>query len=40
VKEEVAADIVMVPLDDGDVDGDCAVCGGDASEIAYFAKNY
>ncbi|MDY6765728.1 MAG: His/Gly/Thr/Pro-type tRNA ligase C-terminal domain-containing protein, partial [Candidatus Nanohaloarchaea archaeon] len=40
VKEEVAADIVMVPLDDEPVDGSCAVCGDDASEIAYFAKNY
>ncbi|MDY6761825.1 MAG: proline--tRNA ligase [Candidatus Nanohaloarchaea archaeon] len=40
VKDAVAADIVMVPLHDQDVDGACAVCGEDATEIAYFAKNY
>ncbi|MDY6770125.1 MAG: proline--tRNA ligase [Candidatus Nanohaloarchaea archaeon] len=40
VKDAVAADIVMVPLEDTAVDGDCAVCGEDAAEVAYFAKNY
>ncbi|MDY6768625.1 MAG: His/Gly/Thr/Pro-type tRNA ligase C-terminal domain-containing protein, partial [Candidatus Nanohaloarchaea archaeon] len=40
VKDAVAADIVMVPLEDEDIDGECAVCGDEATEIAYFAKNY
>ncbi|TVT87466.1 His/Gly/Thr/Pro-type tRNA ligase C-terminal domain-containing protein, partial [Haloferax volcanii] len=44
IKEQIAAEIVMVPLNDEDAeihDGeDCAVCGGDAEETAYFAKSY
>ncbi|MDY6776669.1 MAG: proline--tRNA ligase [Candidatus Nanohaloarchaea archaeon] len=40
VKEEVAADIVMVPLQEEDVEGECAVCGREAEETAYFARNY
>ncbi|MDY6766524.1 MAG: His/Gly/Thr/Pro-type tRNA ligase C-terminal domain-containing protein, partial [Candidatus Nanohaloarchaea archaeon] len=40
VKDAAAADIVMVPLKDENVEGACAVCGDDATEIAYFAKNY
>jgi prolyl-tRNA synthetase len=42
VKEKVHADIVMVPFEDdrGPVSGDCAICGEEAVEMAYFAKNY
>ncbi len=40
VKEEVAADIVMVPLEDEKVEGSCAICGEEATETAYFARNY
>lgn len=40
IKDEVAAEIVMVPLESGDVDGACSVCGEPAKEWAYFAKNY
>ncbi len=40
IKEAVHAEIVMVPLEPGAVDGQCAVCGEDAEEVAYFARNY
>ena len=42
IKEQIAADIVMVPLEaDESPAGDaCAVCGGDATETAYFARSY
>ncbi|WP_424008302.1 proline--tRNA ligase [Haloferax denitrificans] len=44
IKDQIAAEIVMVPLNDEDAeihDGeDCAVCGDDAEETAYFAKSY
>ncbi|MFB6147642.1 MAG: proline--tRNA ligase, partial [Candidatus Nanohaloarchaea archaeon] len=40
VKEEVHAEIVMVPLESEEVNGECAVCGEEAEEVAYFAKNY
>ncbi|SFF96307.1 prolyl-tRNA synthetase [Halopelagius inordinatus] len=44
IKEQIAAEIVMVPLDDEDAeihDGEaCAICDGDAVETAYFAKTY
>jgi len=44
IKEQIAAEIVMVPLDDEDAeihrDAECAVCGDDAVETAYFAKSY
>jgi prolyl-tRNA synthetase len=42
VKEEIAAEIVMVPMDrDEEPIGDeCAVCGDEACETAYFAKSY
>ncbi|MGQ4556994.1 proline--tRNA ligase [Halobellus sp. GM3] len=44
IKEQIAAEIVMVPLDDEDAeihDGDdCAICDDDAVETAYFAKSY
>lgn len=40
IKEDVHADIVMVPLEHGNVNGDCTICGEDAEEIAYFARNY
>jgi prolyl-tRNA synthetase len=51
VKDEVAAEIVILPFDedskpdtlqeeDERIDGDCAVCGEEAERWAYFAKNY
>jgi prolyl-tRNA synthetase len=44
IKEQIAAEIVMVPLNDPDAeihDGeDCAVCGEPAAETAYYAKSY
>ncbi|MFC6724660.1 proline--tRNA ligase [Halobium palmae] len=45
IKEQIAAEIVLVPFED-DVDKrvhegeDCAVCGETAEETAYFAKSY
>jgi len=38
----MAAEIVMVPLDrDAEPVGEeCAICGNDAEETAYFAKSY
>lgn len=42
IKDEVAADIVMVPLEE-DTDppaNSCAVCGEPAVETAYFARSY
>jgi prolyl-tRNA synthetase len=45
IKEQIAAEIVMVPFDDDEEkrvhEGeDCAVCGETAEETAYFAKSY
>ncbi|MFC4358761.1 proline--tRNA ligase [Halobium salinum] len=45
IKEQIAAEIVMVPFEDDEEkhvhEGeDCAVCGDDAEETAYFAKSY
>ncbi len=42
VKEQVHAEIVMVPFeeDQDDLDGECAICDDDAELTAYFAKNY
>jgi prolyl-tRNA synthetase len=42
IKDAMAAEIVMVPLDrDAEPIGDeCAICGEDAEETAYFAKSY
>jgi prolyl-tRNA synthetase len=42
IKEAIAAEIVMVPMDpDAEPIGDdCAICGEDATETAYFAKSY
>ena len=41
VKEAVAADIVMVPLDEVDApDSACLACESDAETTAYFAKTY
>ena len=42
IKEAVAADIVMVPLDhDAEpIHDTCAICGEAAEETAYFAKSY
>jgi prolyl-tRNA synthetase len=44
IKDQIAAEIVMVPLDDPDAeihhDETCAVCGEEAAETAYYAKSY
>jgi prolyl-tRNA synthetase len=43
VKDEVHAEIVMIPFEDGeDVDSGaaCAVCGENAREVAYFARSH
>jgi len=42
IKEAIAAEIVMVPLDrdENPVHDECAICGDDAVETAYWAKNY
>ncbi|SFR47253.1 proline--tRNA ligase [Halogeometricum limi] len=44
IKDQIAAEIVMVPLDDEDAEihgGEtCAICDDDAEETAYFAKSY
>jgi len=46
VKEQLAAEVVMVPFEDDaekhlDLDGaDCAVCGDSAVETAFYAKSY
>jgi prolyl-tRNA synthetase len=46
IKEQIAAEIVLVPFEDDeekrlDLDGvDCAVCGESAVETAFFAKSY
>ncbi len=42
IKEAIAAEIAMVPLDRDEkpVHDECAICGGDAKETAYFAKTY
>jgi prolyl-tRNA synthetase len=42
IKDQIAAEIVMLPLDEdeGPVHETCGVCGEEAVETAYFAKNY
>jgi len=42
IKEEIAAEIVMVPMDRDEepIGEECGVCGDDAEETAYFAKSY
>ena len=44
IKDQIAAEIVMVPLNDEDAEihhgEDCAICDDDAAETAYFAKSY
>ncbi|NHN47636.1 proline--tRNA ligase [Halostella sp. JP-L12] len=42
IKEEIAAEIVMTPLDRDEepLDDECGVCGDEATETAYFAKSY
>jgi prolyl-tRNA synthetase len=42
IKEAIAAEIVMVPLDRDEepIHDDCAICGATATETAYFAKSY
>ncbi|ESP89045.1 proline--tRNA ligase [Candidatus Halobonum tyrrellensis] len=46
IKDQIAAEIVMVPFPDDDDrrdddhDDDCAVCGDHATRTAYFAKSY
>ncbi|MDG5778003.1 proline--tRNA ligase [Haloarculaceae archaeon H-GB2-1] len=42
IKEAIAAEIVMVPLDRDEepIHDECAICGDEAEETAYFAKTY
>jgi prolyl-tRNA synthetase len=42
IKDEISAEIVMVPLDRDEepIGESCAVCGDGATETAYFAKSY
>jgi prolyl-tRNA synthetase len=42
IKEAIAAEIVLVPLDRDEepIHDECAVCGEEAVETAYFAKSY
>jgi prolyl-tRNA synthetase len=42
IKDQIAAEIVMVPLDRDEepIHDTCGVCGEGATETAYFAKNY
>ena len=42
IKEEIAAEIVMVPMDRDEepIGEECGVCGEEACETAYFAKSY
>ncbi|MEF8821159.1 MAG: His/Gly/Thr/Pro-type tRNA ligase C-terminal domain-containing protein, partial [Halovenus sp.] len=42
IKEAIAAEIAMVPLDRDEVPvhDECAICGENAEETAYFAKTY
>ena len=42
IKDALAADIVMVPLDPDvePIHEECAICGETATETAYFARNY
>ena len=42
IKDAIAAEIVMVPLDRDEepIHDECAICGEDAEETAYFAKSY
>ncbi|MFT4945380.1 MAG: prolyl-tRNA synthetase, partial [Halovenus sp.] len=42
IKDAIAAEIVMVPLDRDEepVQQDCAICGEEATETAYFARTY
>ncbi len=40
IKDQIAAEIVMVPFDDEPIHDDCGVCGEPAETTAYFAKTY
>ncbi|WP_284007598.1 proline--tRNA ligase [Haloarcula pelagica] len=42
IKDAIAAEIVMVPLDRDEepIHDECAICGEDSEETAYFAKSY
>ncbi|MFB6253564.1 MAG: proline--tRNA ligase [Halobacteriaceae archaeon] len=42
IKDEIAAEIVMLPLDESTspTEDSCAICDDEATEIAYFAKTY
>lgn len=42
IKDEIAAEIVMVPMDESEesIGDECAICGDKAVETAYFAKTY
>jgi prolyl-tRNA synthetase len=42
IKDAIAAEIVMVPMDPDEdpIHDECAICGEDATETAYFGKTY
>ncbi len=43
IKEPLSAEIVLCPLDEDETVGDddhCSICGDQATQTAYFAKNY
>lgn len=40
IKDQIAAKIVMVPMDDEPIHDTCGVCGESAETTAYFAKSY
>jgi prolyl-tRNA synthetase len=40
IKDQIAAEIVMVPMNDDAIHETCGICGEDAETTAYFAKSY
>lgn len=40
IKDQIAAKIVMVPMDEEPIHDTCGICGEDAETTAYFAKSY
>ncbi|MEM3550266.1 MAG: proline--tRNA ligase [Candidatus Bathyarchaeia archaeon] len=40
IKEETGATVRLIPFDEKEVFSKCIYCGGEAKEVAYFAKSY
>jgi prolyl-tRNA synthetase len=40
IKEETGATVRLIPFDDKNLFSNCVYCGGEAKEVAYFAKSY